>query len=873
MVQKKSLSNLCGLSFVLLTLLPAISNAQLTPPEQEYVLRFADRSVVVAPDDPVFDLGQEFSISSWFFIEKYQDYRFILGRQNSVRHDPPAYELSTDFGADTNQQLRFMVGTKSITWKHPLDEWFHLAITLKADTARMFVNGSEVGKVDYSGTPTTQAVPFSIGMPVDENGEPLRGSGFTGMLRQVSLWNRALTPSEISQTATNHLQGNEQGLLAYWKMEEFPKKEVVDSGPNQLHLPINVELDGSQDNRYDPLWHLEEAIGNPYFRVHELPVYEILDIPDHLVFNHLLIDFNDDGLKDIVVINSDANDQPPYTSLPVHFLMNNGDFTFQDVSDQYDADAVCIFEFAVHDFDGDDKEDFVITCHGYDFDPFPGAPGGLFLSSENYSRAGSDRYPTPEEGFTHGLATGDVNNDGTIDVFEPNGGGNGNPFVLLLNDGEGNFEDHAKPYLPEIFYEGHRGGISAHVADINRDGFEDLIWGTSESSPEYEDLNQANALLLNDQQGKFIEQDGAFIKRLFNSQIGYTLHMETGDFNGDGLLDKFSSDFLGDYEYGSLRMHINNGDTTFTHDPDLVSSVSFDTQKSPVIMAAMETADFNGDGWLDVYAHANASGSYLLLNDGTGKLLETNTILTPKAFDGGRSMDIGDMNGDGRPDITQFLPAHNERSLLILENIRDYDSGATPFPLPSPPQLTRPADGESTNHKINFRWQEQTPHPYSDFQLATDQNFTDIAEKRDRYTGLSITIDSLNQNQTYYWRVRGENYTGEGEWSEVRSFTVGTAVSNEPELTRIPDEFALNQNYPNPFNPTTTITFALPEADLVRLEIYSMLGQKVTTLIDERRSAGTHRITFDASSLSSGLYIYQIQSGTFIQNRKMLLIK
>lgn len=88
-----------------------------------------------------------------------------------------------------------------------------------------------------------------------------------------------------------------------------------------------------------------------------------------------------------------------------------------------------------------------------------------------------------------------------------------------------------------------------------------------------------------------------------------------------------------------------------------------------------------------------------------------------------------------------------------------------------------------------------------------------------------------------------------------------------------PVSFTLDQNYPNPFNPTTNIRFGLPEAADVTLEVYNMLGQRVDVLVNENRSSGYHNITFDGSNLSSGVYIYRIQAGNYVETRKLTLIK
>ncbi len=88
-----------------------------------------------------------------------------------------------------------------------------------------------------------------------------------------------------------------------------------------------------------------------------------------------------------------------------------------------------------------------------------------------------------------------------------------------------------------------------------------------------------------------------------------------------------------------------------------------------------------------------------------------------------------------------------------------------------------------------------------------------------------------------------------------------------------PSTYELAQNYPNPFNPATTVSFTLPAAGQVSLEVYNILGQRVAVLADGYFGAGTHQVTWDASSVSSGVYLYRLSAGDFNQTRKMLLVK
>lgn len=98
-------------------------------------------------------------------------------------------------------------------------------------------------------------------------------------------------------------------------------------------------------------------------------------------------------------------------------------------------------------------------------------------------------------------------------------------------------------------------------------------------------------------------------------------------------------------------------------------------------------------------------------------------------------------------------------------------------------------------------------------------------------------------------------------------------VSNEEVIGGV-ESFRLNQNYPNPFNPSTNISFNLPNAADVSLTVYNVLGQRVATLLNNRKyTSGSHTLSFDASNLASGIYIYRIEAGSFVSQKRMTLIK
>lgn len=109
-------------------------------------------------------------------------------------------------------------------------------------------------------------------------------------------------------------------------------------------------------------------------------------------------------------------------------------------------------------------------------------------------------------------------------------------------------------------------------------------------------------------------------------------------------------------------------------------------------------------------------------------------------------------------------------------------------------------------------------------------------------------------------------------WDNVFAISSGVETSNELEENS-PQRFRLNQNYPNPFNPSTIISFSLPVSSNVKLEVYDLMGRKVRSLLNGQMSTGEHEVAFNASGLSSGIYIYRLQAGDNVINKMMTLLK
>jgi hypothetical protein len=89
----------------------------------------------------------------------------------------------------------------------------------------------------------------------------------------------------------------------------------------------------------------------------------------------------------------------------------------------------------------------------------------------------------------------------------------------------------------------------------------------------------------------------------------------------------------------------------------------------------------------------------------------------------------------------------------------------------------------------------------------------------------------------------------------------------------MPQRYSLDQNYPNPFNPTTVVSYRLPVASDVKLVVYDLLGREVAVLVNERKGPGSYEVTFDAAGISGGVYLCRLTAGSFIQTRKMIVVR
>ena len=419
---------------------------------------------------------------------------------------------------------------------------------------------------------------------------------------------------------------------------------------------------------------------------------------------------------------------------------------------------------------------------------------------------------------------GDVNKDGYDDIIIGAKGYNSNTGRAYIFFGGSTVDT-----IPDVILNGegtfnYFGNAVSYAGDINKDGYGDVIVGASKDPNGaiyvYYGGNPMDA-------NADLKIYGPPISTFGNSVSG------VGDVNKDGFDDFIvgSKDF---FDHGSAYIFYGGSSPDTTADVVLVGEGSFNSFGVSVAAAG----DVNKDGYADVLVgsdgYYNGTGRAYIYFGGSPMDSIPDVVLTGK--EAGYSLGYsvaggGDVNKDGYDDVIVGAYGSNSDagSAYIYYGGSNMDS-------------TADIDLYGEAAMNNFFG--------SSVSIAGDVN-------KDGYDDIIVGAYGYN------------NYTG-----KVYLFSDSTSITSvDKNLPSLPSTIRLEQNYPNPFNPTTNIGFRISDFGFVSLKVYDILGNEVATLVNEEKSAGDYKVKFDASSLSSGIYFYKLNAGSYTEVKKMQLLK
>lgn len=420
--------------------------------------------------------------------------------------------------------------------------------------------------------------------------------------------------------------------------------------------------------------------------------------------------------------------------------------------------------------------------------------------------------------------------------------------------------------------------------DINGDGIKDVVIGTGGNNELIYALSGRTGELLWTYGDSTITSDGDI--------NGLSV---TKDYNGDGrkdILAAATGEGKGDGRHSAICLNAVNGgvifistqNSEFTHSITSTSTggaIDFSSNGGPygingfnisggltwtfptasTVWNLKELQDLNNDGNTDIASFIGFNGTVSVLSGNNGLLLWSQNYGT--SIDGNiRIMD--DISGDGFMDLVFSGP----RTLFRI----DSRTGNSFW--------TQTLDGNYI-HSVDYITDVNGNGIHEIVAGTQNSNLYVVSGDSGRvlfnYNFGSATANTVEQVagiKSIDGNTSSE-FLGGSRTGKLICFSGGPngTVGVQNISSNVPDKYSLSQNYPNPFNPTTNLEFGIPELGNVSLKIYDGLGREIQTLVNGKFSPGNYKIDFDGSNLASGVYFYKLESGNFIETKRMMLLK
>ncbi|MBU1680074.1 MAG: lamin tail domain-containing protein [Bacteroidetes bacterium] len=345
-----------------------------------------------------------------------------------------------------------------------------------------------------------------------------------------------------------------------------------------------------------------------------------------------------------------------------------------------------------------------------------------------------------------------------------------------------------------------------------------------------------------------------------------------GDANGDGSVDIGDDEFVELVNIGEASLDISNWTIS-----DAIG-VKHTFPSSTIIPANESIVVFGGGTPTNIpgTSQVASSGSLNLNNTGDDVILKNTSGNVIQIYTYGS--EGGDNQSVARnPNLTGSFVKHSTIATNpVLFSPGKNNENNSPLPVTLTSFTAEMEDG-----KVLLNWETATE--LNNYGFSVERNSVSL---NNDWTEIGFVPGSGNSNSPKQYSLADENppsaelkyrlkqidFNGKFEYYDLIA-EVDATIPTSVDEGSLPADYALFQNYPNPFNPRTVIKFQVPSSKFVKLQVYDMLGREIQTLVDEYKPQGVYEVSFDASSLTSGLYFYKLTAGNFVQTKKLVLLK